>query len=49
MKHCLSHPKGSEPYLFLERGKDVVVVGVDAVAVIVQDHDALDGIQGGSL
>ncbi len=36
-------------YLFLECGEDVVVVAVNAMTVIVQDKDALDGVQGGSL
>ena len=36
-------------YLFLECREDVVVVAVNAMTVIVQDQDALDGVQGGSL
>ena len=31
--------------LLLQSGKDVVVVGVDPAAVVVQDQDALDGVK----
>ena len=36
-------------YLLFECGEDVIVVSVNAMTVIVQDQDALDGVQSGSL
>jgi hypothetical protein len=33
------------PNLFFQRGKDVVIVGVDPLAVVVEDEDAFDGVQ----